>query len=219
METQQKKVTFHNRVKRRFVERVPRKERSNLWYSKSEYAEARERERVLRSSISHQDYSEIAYSLSVVGIVTREQMAMKSIMVDNSIKAVLDEQEKQEDEANEYNDDPDTTSELDHEEIAQEYYLHSTVSLTQAQNRARCLAQHVKDIESQQKDEESLATPPPPPPPPRRQVSSNNRSTRSSRRSPPPLGKNKMALVRRRTQYGRPSVDVPQVVKCTTPAA
>lgn len=173
------------------------------------YAEARKREEHEAAS-NTKDYSGNADNLSAQGITTNEQMAMKNIIVDNSIKAVLGEQEKQETdffEANEYNDNPDTVLELDNEEIAQKYHAHSNVSLQQAQKRARHLAQNLKTRESSPE-----RTPRP------RQLSSRSGSSWCSSSD-----KSKMSLVRRRTQYGRhPLVrrgDVPQVLKCTTPAA
>ncbi|KAL3936008.1 MAG: hypothetical protein SGBAC_008579 [Bacillariaceae sp.] len=153
METTQKKGTFQNRIKRRFVERMPIKENANLWYNKSDYAGSKKRgtcaPKLYRTP---QDYSGNAENLSAQGIMTNEQMAMKNINFDNSIKAGLEEQEKQEAdffEANEYNDNPNTVLQVDNEEIAQQYNnAHSNVSLQQAKKRARYLAQNVKSRET-----------------------------------------------------------------------
>ena len=195
--TSQKKVNFNTQVKSRFIEHVPREARPNLWYLASDYSEARERERFVECCLQQCDHSEMGDNLIAEGIFTIEQRAINDITIDNSISAVLDEQERQEAE---YDLDENDASLFVLDENAQEYRVHSRVSLAQAQNRARRHAQHVRDFESQPKE---VHSPPPP------------------SRSPKPT-KTKMSLADQPAQYGREVLrreDAPQVVKCTTPAA
>lgn len=128
--------------------------------------------------------------------------------IDNAICNLLDEQERQEAQGDD-DDENDVPFVLNDKEIAEEYLVHSQLSLVQAQNRARRLAQHMRDIELLP----AKVTP---------RLRSPGQSRTPGVRPPTTLAKNNISVRRRAHYYGRQvnhGEDVPQVVNCTTPVA
>ena len=144
-----RKVRFNKRVKRRFIKKIPEEEHENIWYTREDYDEAYRREDALRKCISANKalYTKNAENIIAQGVLTEQQLFQGRTVVETSLLAVLDEQERQEEEFF----GPNTPGEfaLDFEKVAAVYSPHSQGSLVEAQVRAIRHHAHVQNIENE----------------------------------------------------------------------
>lgn len=147
--TQERKVRFHGRVRRRYVDAIPIEEHDNVWYTATDIADARKRERVLREcvSVDKEVYRRNQENLNAQGVLTEEQASDRDTIIDASLSAVLDEQDRQESEFYACNKFGKVS--LDTEAIAQSYRTHSQASMEKAHARATRHEKHVQEIATQ----------------------------------------------------------------------
>ena len=146
-----KRVRFHGRVKRRFFDRVEDPDREQVWYTSADYAKARKFEDALRDYVSadKEHYRKNLDSLNAQGIITQEQAKKKYQLIDVSIDAVLDEQERQESDFYDANSVSGELFALNDEKIAEVYRCHAYEALEQAQSRASRHARHLQETQGE----------------------------------------------------------------------
>ncbi|CAJ1961813.1 unnamed protein product [Cylindrotheca closterium] len=161
--TKKRRVRFHTRVKERsFYDYVEdEQDHRNLWCTSADYSEARKFEDALRECVSANKelYRKNTENLNAQGVLTHDQAAKKYALIDASIGAVIDEQDKQE---SAFYDDNSITGEMfcqNDERIAEVYLCHSYEALQQAQSRANRHAKHVQQIASEPSNESGTLSP------------------------------------------------------------
>lgn len=142
-----KEVRFHGNICRRFVPYIPEEDHGNVWYSMEEFKETRKRENALQQCISSNKmiFNSIRENLNAEGVMTDEQQEKVNRIVDASLDAVLQEQDKQE-RAYYVAVDKSQKFSLDCQKISNVYRSHSEQALKEAQQRAARHEQHLEAI-------------------------------------------------------------------------
>jgi hypothetical protein len=150
MDKQQgKRVSFYGRVKCRKLPYLQPEEILNAWYLPEDFVAAREYERVLRTYISQNRELHLKNeeNICALGLRTDIEKRTKIRAIRASIRAVLTEQHRQEDQfLDATQNDDNAIFYLSDQKISSIYSLHAQESSRQALSRGLRHARHVKDI-------------------------------------------------------------------------
>jgi hypothetical protein len=146
---QGKRVSFCVRVIYRKVPYLQPEEILNAWYLPEDFAAAREYERVLRSYISQDKKMHLKNieNMCALGLRTEHEKRTKLRAMRASVRAVLTEEHKQEEQfLDATQDDDDALFCLNHQNISRIYSLYAVESSRRALSRGLRHARNVKDI-------------------------------------------------------------------------
>jgi hypothetical protein len=152
MDKQQgKRVSFYGRVVYRKVPYLQPEEILNAWYMPEDFVAARESERVLRTYISQdrQLHLKNEENMCALGLKTEHEKRIKFRAIRASIRAVLTEEHKQEEQfLDDTQNDEEAIFYLNDQNISSIYSLYAQESSRQALSRGLRHARHVQDIVS-----------------------------------------------------------------------
>jgi hypothetical protein len=146
-----KRVSFCGRVIYRKVPYLQSEEILNAWYLPKYFVAAREYERVIRTYISQDKQLHLKNedNLCALGLRTEHEKRTKFRAIRASIRAVLTEEQKQEEQfLDATQNDDDAIFYLDDQNISSIYSLYAQESSRQALSRGLRHARNVKDIAS-----------------------------------------------------------------------